>query len=526
MDPLDPFDPRSIARHNTAQTSGQRLQREQEWGVRLNSHLSDDQLHHWITVAEELLAHGFDGNWGQTQRLARSIRTALLTTRGLEIEPSPVNPPLGPLMQALRNTSQPAQPAPSPLIQSLVNARDFQPSAAANQAQQNAEESQAPAGQASQHAEETQAPAGESDQRAQQPQENAEDSQSPADESPHHAQQPRTTAEESHQHAQQSPGHDEEPDQDVHQSPRHINESPKHDEEPDYDVQQSPGHAHGSSNVSDDDGHALDFVRGTKRTRRILSDSESGSTTPNDAENVSSVASHSGPTNAAQSVPPSSTAPAVVTRADPIATTAVPSQATIAPIITFGSAAPTNSVVSNKSINRRTANDYAGTNGGMVYSCPVHECKQPINEAWTIDKFYKHLDDSLHTDYFFQKDMHICPFGCQKGFLNDFALHRHIQQSSCKESEDLSAEIKTCKQCNVGTKFPDIIGALDHLADDHDNLTSRIGSPYVCVQCDVGFPTKELLWGHLALVSQRSDGHPAVTKARNMWYPAPDIVRS
>jgi hypothetical protein len=221
----------------------------------------------------------------------------------------------------------------------------------------------------------------------------------------------------------------------------------------------------------------------------------------------------------------SSAAPTAMTPANPTTSAAVPSQSTLAPIITFGAAAPTTSVVSTKPINRRTANDYAGTSG-MVYSCPVAGCEQPMNEAYTIERFYKHLDDPLHTEYFYQNNTHVCPFGCQKGFLNDFALHRHIQQSLCEESNALLAGLEARKQCNNGNNFPDIIGALNHFEDDHEDLMTRAGSRYVCDPCDIGFPTKELLWGHLALVSQRCDGHPVVTKELNMWYSAPNIVSS
>lgn len=211
----------------------------------------------------------------------------------------------------------------------------------------------------------------------------------------------------------------------------------------------------------------------------------------------------------------SSAAPTAMTPANPTTSAAVPSQSTLAPIITFGAAAPTTSVVSTKPINRRTANDYAGTSG-MVYSCPVAECEQPMNEAYTIERFYKHLDEALHTDYFYQKNTYVCPFGCQTGFLNDFAVPLHIQQSLCKESNALLAGLEACKQCNNGNNFSDIIGALNHFEDDHEDLKTRAGSRYVCDPYDIAFPTKELLWGHLALVSQRTDGHPAVTEARNL----------
>jgi len=83
-------------------------------------------------------------------------------------------------------------------------------------------------------------------------------------------------------------------------------------------------------------------------------------------------------------------------------------------------------------------------------------------------------------------------------------------------------EIKTCKQGADTT--PDIIGALNHLERDHGHLLSVNGSPYVCAVCAIGFPTKELLWDHLALDSGASASHTAFLKANNMWYPTPTIV--
>lgn len=136
----------------------------------------------------------------------------------------------------------------------------------------------------------------------------------------------------------------------------------------------------------------LEFTHGTKRRRQILSDSESSSTPDEDADSAT---------------------PTAMTPADPTAATTVPFQGTVAQII-FGTAAPTTSIVSNKAINRRTANDYAGTRSGMVFSCPVTGCEQPINEAWTVEKFYKHLEDPLHTECFYQRKSHLCHLAAKK----------------------------------------------------------------------------------------------------------------
>lgn len=82
---------------------------------------------------------------------------------------------------------------------------------------------------------------------------------------------------------------------------------------------------------------------------------------------------------------------------------------------------------------------------------------------------------------------HMRPFERNKDFLNDFAPYPgypHIQKNSCEEVAKLLAEIKTCKHCNGG-EVPDIIGALDHLEDDHHHVSVR-GTLYVCALCNVG----------------------------------------
>jgi hypothetical protein len=108
-----------------------------------------------------------------------------------------------------------------------------------------------------------------------------------------------------------------------------------------------------------------------------------------------------------------------------------------------------------------------------------------MTEAWSIEKFYKHLDDDIYTTYLDQSGTHSCLFGCDKGFLNDFALHRHIQASSCEESDKLVKGLLKCKTCN-GTTFSDIIDALDHLEQSHTQLLTVAVSPYVCLTCDIG----------------------------------------
>ncbi|KAH0355751.1 hypothetical protein KCU83_g1389, partial [Aureobasidium melanogenum] len=192
---MDPLDSHSIARFNAERTLTQLQQREGEWLMRLNPHLSNDQLHSWTDVAEELLAQGFEGYYSQTQRLARTLRVAFLDSRSRPHSRAGFLV-LGPRLQALRDTSQPLAPAPAPPIHALVSARNFQLSA------------------------------------AQQSQEHAEEPQTTAEE-------PQSTAEESHQHAQQSPGHVEEPQATVEEPRQQAEQSHEHAEEPQTEVQHS-----------------------------------------------------------------------------------------------------------------------------------------------------------------------------------------------------------------------------------------------------------------------------------------------
>ncbi|KAG9952311.1 hypothetical protein KCU85_g2195, partial [Aureobasidium melanogenum] len=132
---------------------------------------SASSLRSWTDVAEVLLTHGFQGNRGQIQRMARTLRSACLEHRNITLSPQPASLP-GPLLQALRDISQPLAPAPAPLIQAVINARDFQPLAA------------------QQDAEELGSTADGSRQRAQQSQD---------------AKEPRSTDEESHHNTQNFP---------------------------------------------------------------------------------------------------------------------------------------------------------------------------------------------------------------------------------------------------------------------------------------------------------------------------------
>lgn len=129
------------------------------------------------------------------------------------------------------------------------------------------------------------------------------------------------------------------------------------------------------------------------------------------------------------------------------------------------------------------------------------------------------MEDVAHTAYLYQEQHHCCPFGCQKGFLNDFALHRHIQESKCENIEDFSREIQSCKHCQ--TTFPDFIGALNHLEQAHSTLMAI--NAFRCSPCSLGFPTEDLYWGHLAFESNCGDAQPVVTEAQGLWYPQPEV---
>lgn len=92
----------------------------------------------------------------------------------------------------------------------------------------------------------------------------------------------------------------------------------------------------------------------------------------------------------------------------------------------------TAAATSNKPINRRTANDYAGSAGEKVFTCPVSQCTAQITEEWTVEKFYKHMEDAMNTTAFYEAGTHVCPYGCSKGLMNEFSLHRHVQNSMCR----------------------------------------------------------------------------------------------
>ncbi|KAG9634664.1 hypothetical protein KCU95_g4790, partial [Aureobasidium melanogenum] len=314
-----PFDPRSIARSNAERTSGQHQQCEAEWMLRLDPHLSNDQLRSWTDVAEELpeelkALRATTVKHKDWQGLCASLLSIIV---------------LEPALQALRDTPQPLSPAPAPLIQALINARDFRPSAA----QQSHEE----------------------------PRTTAEEPRQQAEQSEEHADEPYTTAEDAPEQDEPDQQSSKHTDEDDEQTPEQNEELDQRDEEETSEQneelnQQSPEHTDGD----DDETPPLDFTHGKKRRRQIPSSNFDSS-----------------------ELETTSAAPAATT-----STSSTVNQGTVAPIITFRSAAPATSVVSTKAITHRAANNHAGTSG-MVYSCPVANCEQTSNEACTINRFYK-----------------------------------------------------------------------------------------------------------------------------------------
>lgn len=85
------------------------------------------------------------------------------------------------------------------------------------------------------------------------------------------------------------------------------------------------------------------------------------------------------------------------------------------------------------------------------------------------------MEDDAHFKYFYDKSSHRCPFGYEKGFFNEFALHRHIQRSNCEETPDLLAAIKNCSMCSATS--PDVLGALMHLEQSHDQVLADANIP-------------------------------------------------
>ncbi|KAG9602284.1 hypothetical protein KCU86_g2828, partial [Aureobasidium melanogenum] len=111
---------------------------------------------------------------------------------------------------------------------------------------------------------------------------------------------------------------------------------------------------------------------------------------------------------------------------------------------------------------------------GMMFSCPVPNSKIVSTESYTIERFHKHMEDHDHFKHFYDTSSHRCLFGCEKGFLNEFALHRHAQQSMCEETAHLSEAIKNCSLCS--STSPDVIGALDHLEQRHGHVLANTNS--------------------------------------------------
>lgn len=439
---------------------------------------------------------------------------------------------MGSRLQALKdardnNSGSATEPIKHATIQALENARDYQPV--------TNEESERPADGSEGHAGETAYSARRSPSAADNAETPAGGSQDYSEQSQvNFSQQPQERGEQSQASSSRRPQDDygeSSPANEIESSPRQLQDddgqsSPTNDDQSssqqpqDYNEQSLPANDGESSSQQpqDDDEQSLPANDGKSSSQQPQDDDEQSQANSSRSGDIQTGGKRKRRINSSEAEsdhePPA--------RQN---TAALSSQA----VLTFGTAPGTTGVqlATNKAVNRRTANDYANTPAGKLFSCPVPQCQAPITEAWTVVRFYKHMEDDMHTTYFYQNgsNSHKCPFGCHKGFLNDFALHRHIQQKLCEEADKLFTDIKICQQCDDRSgKTPDIIGALDHFEDDHHDLISVNGSPYVCALCNIGFPTKELLWGHLALDSQISTSHTAVAKANNMWYPSPTIA--
>jgi len=99
---IDSLDPHSITQAHHAETLNQRRDRERQWALQLDPHLSDAQLHSYFNIAEVLIHHGFSGDYGQTQRLARDVRTDIMQSRGLTFA-APSTEAMRPLLESLRD---------------------------------------------------------------------------------------------------------------------------------------------------------------------------------------------------------------------------------------------------------------------------------------------------------------------------------------------------------------------------------------------------------------------------------------
>jgi hypothetical protein len=102
------------------------------------------------------------------------------------------------------------------------------------------------------------------------------------------------------------------------------------------------------------------------------------------------------------------------------------------------------------------------------------------------------MEDDTHLKYSYDTRSHPCHFGCEKDFLNELALHRHVQQLMCEEAQDLSEAIKTCSICSA--TFPDVLGELVRWEQRHGHVLANTNSLFHCTPCNINFPTKKLFW--------------------------------
>lgn len=79
---MEPFlDPKAIVVKSFAATRGQRQQRQNEWLVKLNPHIHNDQSGSYFDMVEELLHEGSTGTFPKVKRLATDLHTPVLEDR-------------------------------------------------------------------------------------------------------------------------------------------------------------------------------------------------------------------------------------------------------------------------------------------------------------------------------------------------------------------------------------------------------------------------------------------------------------
>jgi hypothetical protein len=79
---------------------------------------------------------------------------------------------------------------------------------------------------------------------------------------------------------------------------------------------------------------------------------------------------------------------------------------------------------------RRTASQMIGvpSTSSVTFVCPL--CRDIFDAAYVVYRYYKHLEDPIHWDYFAAHGL-LCEFECGRGFLDEHHRFLHYQSGLC-----------------------------------------------------------------------------------------------